>query len=203
MRRVARIGTSALSAILGVGWLLLGTPAQAAPIFSYSVTSPSTITHGGSSVSFVGGSGTNKDAGFPGGTNILTMTTTISSTTSSGFDTFNDPVSFTLTINDGTSTHNIVFSGTINGNVNNSNSSVSYGGFTTSPVTFTMNGYQYTVSFATPVLGSLGANTFSVKVSATAITPVPEPASLALWGLIGLGGAWYARRRTRTPASAA
>jgi hypothetical protein len=37
----------------------------------------------------------------------------------------------------------------------------------------------------------------------TNLTPAPEPASLALWGAVGVGGLWYARRRQRRKAAAA
>jgi hypothetical protein len=209
MQSPTRTGSLFLTTLLSAGWLLLGTPAQAAPIFSYTVSVNSTnpLTSGGSTISFTGGSGSNKDAGFGGGTNILLLTTNISSTTQSGSDSFNSSLSFTLTIDDGVGTHQINFTGTVSGGVNSNNSSIVISNFSpSSPLTFDLDGYTYTVSFSVPSLGSVGANTFSVNVSAVADpTPgaVPEPASLALWGLMGLGCAWCARRRMRKPSSAA
>lgn len=50
-------------------------------------------------------------------------------------------------------------------------------------ITVTFNDGNQGGSF---VLNGFGANP---------VTPVPEPASLALWGVVGLVGAWYGRRK--------
>lgn len=178
----------------GVAFALLAAmspTAHAVPIFSYSDSpTPTSFTSGSSSISIAGATGSN-DAGFPGGANITIMTITLNG---SGFiaDGFSQSISFALTI-DG---HSIPFTGKITGSLDGLTSSITLDSSISpsSPITFNLGGYAYTVSYPAPSLLNQGANDFKVNVQATPLA-VPEPASLALWGVVGLVGAWYGRRK--------
>lgn len=182
-----------------MAWL---TPAvHAAPIFSFSDSpSPTPITSGSSTITLTGQSGSGQNAGFPGGANEFIMNINLASATASpSSDPFNTSVSFPLTITDTTTGFSqvIPFTGTLSGSLNSGTSSVFLTGITPSnPITFNLGFSQYTVNLtAFPQPLTLGNNQINVNVSAVPLSSLPEPPSLALWGVLGMAGVWYGRRR--------
>jgi hypothetical protein len=177
---------------------------HADPIFSFSDSpSPTPITSGNSTITLTGQSGSGQDAGFPGGANEFILNINLASTTTSpSSDSFNTSINFPLTITDTASlTSNIInFAGTLSGNLNNTSSSVFLLSITpTSPITFDLGGNSYTVSinpYSQPL--TLGNNQISVNVQGQALSSsVPEPNSLALWGIIGMVGLGFGCRNLR------
>ncbi|MCI0459352.1 MAG: hypothetical protein L0Z62_20575 [Gemmataceae bacterium] len=57
---------------------------------------------------------------------------------------------------------------------------------------FSVQGLQFTPGAGG---GSVTGTPTSSSFGLTRLPPIPEPASLALWGLIGAAGIWYARHR--------
>jgi hypothetical protein len=180
---------------------LLGCAAQAAPIFSYTVTPTPTSFSGlsaGNSVTLAGGSGSGLDGGFPGGTNINVLTVNIAAAAGSTVDTVtNQSASFALKITDQSNVSGTVtFTGIWNGSLGNGNSSMTLTNFMpASPVNLQLDGSLYTVTFMTPNLNSVGTNTFAVKVQATSI--VPEPSSIVVIAVTMVGGLIGTRRFLR------
>jgi hypothetical protein len=186
---MVRFGLLKRKLAYGVAFALLValTPAAyAAPTFSYSDSASTTITNAGGSITITG---------LPGSFSVGTSNQPILSVSINGSGSssilFSQSVSFPLTI-DGVI---ISFSGVFSGSLGDSSTSASLTAISPpSPITFSNGGYDFSVSYF-PMNFVNGSETYNVNVTATPIVPVPEPASLTLWGAVGLVGAWYGRRK--------
>jgi hypothetical protein len=107
---------------------------------------------------------------------------------------FGNPLPITLTLTD---TGSNSFSSTIN---------VNSGG--AQPIDFPLAAFQSggvnLSSIQSVELTFTGNTAHNFTIDAIQLTAIPEPATLALWGVVGAAGAWYGRRRLskKAPANA-
>jgi hypothetical protein len=186
--------------------MFLGGSAKAGPVFTYSASpSPPSTSFSEedetNTITFTGLTGSGNVGANPG-LQFLNINLPFDSGDSLGgdFDTFNQLLSFPLTITDSATlaTHTLNFQGTVAGDLGGSDSTVTLSSLNLlSPQDFILGGFQHHVTFALDPTGlGVGDNflTFNDQV-----TPIPEPTSLALFGLVGLGAAGYCGWRRRNP----
>jgi hypothetical protein len=185
-----------------VGLMVTVPFARADPIFSFSDSPSPTSLIGGdkdsddSSITVTGHSKSGQDAGYSStgiNENIMTVNLKGGDDQSSFSNTLKFPLKITDTASG--SSHTVNFSGMLSGNLGEGGTSVMLTGITpTTPLSFDLGGYQYTVTLINPSILTTGDNQINVNIQGTPL-PIPEPGSLFLFGGFGAVGVWYSRRK--------
>lgn len=202
---VLRTSPKLITLSLCLALLMWLTPTiHADPIFSFSDSpSPTPITGAnGNSITLTGLSGSGQDAGNAGGVNEQILDINLNNS-GSATDTFSTTINFPLTITDTlSSTSNIVnFSGLLSGTLDPiGGSSIQLSGVTPlTPTTFDLGGFTFVVTLqSTNAFLTPGDNFITVNVQGAPVnSQVPEPNSLALWGVVGIFGLGFGYRNLR------
>ncbi len=183
-------------ALAALAVLVSSTSSPADVFFDYSTTvTPAGTISGANGNSFLLTPNSVTGVDGAGGANVTYGNSAITALNPAHYDSFSGSYDFTVTFTVGAATKTVDFTGTYSGKIGDHSTNMSFSTPIASLSSFTLGGALFTLSdnSATPPAAGGGIGSFSVLVSAAA---VPEPTSMALLGMGGVG-AWGLFRRMR------